>query len=167
MSSRAGSPARSVRGGCPHRRSIDAGELPHPAWDAVEPSAQPPLDQAPVLPPELDREANARLASGYTALAPRISPAPPSVRTRRMDLRHPVAHPVSMQALKMHGMVDDTVVRALTALSPLRGHQRVELIALGEAQPSAPVAPVAGGLRGRIQLKDDFDAPLPDGRGDA
>ena len=68
---------------------------------------------------------------------------------------------MSMQALKMHVMVDDTVVRALPALSPLRG-QRIELIALGEAQPPAPVAPVAGGLRGRIQLKDDFDASLPD-----
>lgn len=58
-------------------------------------------------------------------------------------------------------MVHDVVVRALPALSPLRG-QRVEIIALGETQPEASVAPVAGGLRGRIQLKDDFDAPLPD-----
>jgi hypothetical protein len=72
-----------------------------------------------------------------------------------------MAHPRSMQALKMHVVVDDTVVRALPALSPLRG-QRVEIIALGEAQPPAPVAPVPGGMRGRIHLKDDFDAPLPD-----
>ncbi|WP_437860073.1 hypothetical protein [Sorangium sp. So ce363] len=66
-----------------------------------------------------------------------------------------------MQALKIHVVVDDSVVRALPALSPLRG-QRVELIALGEAQPPSPVAPVAGGLLGQIKLKEDFDAPLPD-----
>lgn len=78
-----------------------------------------------------------------------------------MDLRRPLAHPRGMQAVKVHVIVDDAVVRALPALSPLRG-QRVEIIALGEAQPQASLAPVAGGLRGRIQLKDDFDAPLPD-----
>ncbi|WP_437663727.1 hypothetical protein [Sorangium sp. So ce1182] len=66
-----------------------------------------------------------------------------------------------MQALKIQVVVDDTVVRALPALSPLRG-QRVELIALGEAQPPARVAPVAGGLLGQIEIKEDFDAPLPD-----
>jgi hypothetical protein len=71
-----------------------------------------------------------------------------------------------MQALKIHVVVDDTVVRALPALSPLRG-QRVELIALGEAQPAGPVAPVAGGLLGQINIKDDFDAPLPDDVGRA
>jgi hypothetical protein len=66
-----------------------------------------------------------------------------------------------MQAVKVHVMVDETVIHAVPALSPLRG-QRVELIALGEAQPLGPTAPVAGGLLGQIQLKDDFDAPLPD-----
>ncbi|WP_433937178.1 prevent-host-death protein [Sorangium cellulosum] len=66
-----------------------------------------------------------------------------------------------MQALKIQVLVDDAIVRALPALSPLRG-QRVELIALGEAQPPARIAPVAGSLRGQIEVKDDFDAPLPD-----
>ncbi|WP_437786557.1 hypothetical protein [Sorangium sp. So ce1097] len=53
------------------------------------------------------------------------------------------------------------IVRALPALSPFRG-QRVELIALCEAQRSSRVAPAAGSLRGQIDIKDDFDAPLPD-----
>ncbi|WP_437983933.1 hypothetical protein [Sorangium sp. So ce117] len=66
-----------------------------------------------------------------------------------------------MEALKIHVVVDESVVRALPGLSPLRG-QRVELIALGEAQPPSPAAPVAGGLLGQIKLKEDFDAPLPD-----
>jgi hypothetical protein len=88
-------------------------------------------------------------------------PRPPPGRVWRVDPRRPVAHPVCMQALKIQVMVDDTVVHALPALSPLRG-QRVELIALGEAQPPSRVAPVAGGLLGQIKLKDNFDAPLPD-----
>ncbi|AGP37230.1 hypothetical protein BE04_46395 [Sorangium cellulosum] len=66
-----------------------------------------------------------------------------------------------MQALKIQVVVDDAIVGALPALSPLRG-QRVELIALGEAPPPARVAPVAGGLHGQIEMKDDFDAPLPE-----
>ncbi|KYF56458.1 hypothetical protein BE08_39205 [Sorangium cellulosum] len=66
-----------------------------------------------------------------------------------------------MQALEIQMVVDDAIVRALPALSPFRG-QRVELIALGEAQRAARVAPVAGSLRGQIDINDDFDAPLPD-----
>ncbi|KYG04058.1 hypothetical protein BE21_48730 [Sorangium cellulosum] len=66
-----------------------------------------------------------------------------------------------MQALKIQVVVDDAIVSALPALSPLHG-QRVELIALGEAQPPARVAPVAGSFRGQIEMKDDFDAPLPE-----
>ncbi|WP_437493489.1 hypothetical protein WME75_20675 [Sorangium sp. So ce1014] len=38
----------------------------------------------------------------------------------------------------------------------------MEQTALGEAQPPARVAPVAGGLLGQIKIKDDFDAPIPD-----
>ncbi|WP_437683311.1 type II toxin-antitoxin system prevent-host-death family antitoxin [Sorangium sp. So ce131] len=72
-----------------------------------------------------------------------------------------MAHLTGVQALKLHVVVDDAIVRALPALSPLRG-QRIELIALGEAQPPIRVAPVAGGLLGQINMKDDFDAPLPD-----
>ncbi|WP_437616776.1 hypothetical protein WMF20_22875 [Sorangium sp. So ce834] len=65
-----------------------------------------------------------------------------------------------MQALKLQVVVDDIIVSALPALSPFRG-QRIELIALGGAQPPAELAPIAGGLLGQIEMKDDFDASLP------
>ena len=69
-----------------------------------------------------------------------------------------------MQALKPHLTVDDALVRALPALEALLG-QHIELIALGEkeeeARPSRR-APVPGALAGKIALKENVDAPLPD-----
>ena len=66
-----------------------------------------------------------------------------------------------MQALKLHVTVDEAVVRVLPALSSLLG-QHVELIALGEEERPARRAPTPGALAGKIALKEDFDAPLPD-----
>lgn len=66
-----------------------------------------------------------------------------------------------MHALKLHVTVDDAVVQALPALAALRG-QRIELIALGEEEKKAKKLPVAGALAGKLALKENFDAPLPD-----
>jgi hypothetical protein len=78
-----------------------------------------------------------------------------------MDVRRLSGHPVAMQALKLHLTVDDAVVRVLPALSALLG-QHIELIALGEERQPSRRAPVPGALAGKIALKEDFDAPLPD-----
>lgn len=66
-----------------------------------------------------------------------------------------------MHALKLQVTVDDVIVRALPALAALRG-QNIELIALGEDPKTPRKTPTAGALAGKVWLKDDFDAPLPD-----
>lgn len=66
-----------------------------------------------------------------------------------------------MQALKLRVTVDEAVVQALPALSVLRG-QRIELIALGEETEAGPRMPIPGLLAGKLVLKENFDAPLPD-----
>ena len=66
-----------------------------------------------------------------------------------------------MQALKLHITVDAAVVQLIPGLSALLG-QKVELIALGEEGKPARKFPTPGALAGKIALKDDFDAPLPD-----
>jgi hypothetical protein len=66
-----------------------------------------------------------------------------------------------MQALKLHVTVDDSIVHALPALSPLLG-QHIELIALGEDKRSGRKLPIPGEFAGKITVADDFDAPLPD-----
>ena len=78
-----------------------------------------------------------------------------------MDDRRRSRHPRAVQALKLNLKVDDAVVRVLPGLSALVG-QRIELIALGEERPPSRRAPVPGALAGKIALKEDFDAPLPD-----
>lgn len=101
--------------------------------------------------------------------------APAAAATVRMPRRRgPTAHaewtsaaaPDSMrlmQALELHLTVDDALVRALPALEGLLG-QHIELIALGEEEEARPSrrAPVPGALAGKIGLKENFDAPLPD-----
>ena len=66
-----------------------------------------------------------------------------------------------MQALKLHITVDAAVVELIPGLSVLLG-QQVELIALGEEPKPARKIPTPGILAGKIALKDDFDAPLPE-----
>jgi hypothetical protein len=78
-----------------------------------------------------------------------------------VDDRRRTLHPRVVRALKLNLTVDDAVVRVLPGLSALVG-QRIELIALGEERPPSRRAPVPGALAGKIALKEDFDAPLPD-----
>jgi hypothetical protein len=66
-----------------------------------------------------------------------------------------------MQALKLQVTVDDAVVQVLPALAALHG-QHIELIALGEEPKLERKLPIPGALAGKIALKDNFDAPLPD-----
>lgn len=66
-----------------------------------------------------------------------------------------------MQALKLHLTIDAALVQIIPELSTMLG-QQVELIALSqETKPNIKV-PTPGILAGKIRLKDDFDAPLPD-----
>jgi len=68
---------------------------------------------------------------------------------------------LGMQALKLHITVDAAVVELIPGLSAMLG-QQVELIALGQDSKQRRKVPTPGILAGKIALKDDFDAPLPD-----
>ncbi len=66
-----------------------------------------------------------------------------------------------MQALKLHLTIDAALVQIIPELSTMLG-QQVELIALSQETKPYIKVPTPGILAGKIRLKDDFDAPLPD-----
>ena len=66
-----------------------------------------------------------------------------------------------MQALKLHLKIDAAIVQIIPELSTMLG-QQVELIALSQENKQQVKVPTPGILAGKIRLRDDFDAPLPD-----
>lgn len=66
-----------------------------------------------------------------------------------------------MQNIKTHIVVNTAIAQVNPELSPKLG-QHVERVAYShEATPPIKI-PTPGILAGKIRLKDDFDAPLPD-----
>lgn len=67
-----------------------------------------------------------------------------------------------MQAVRLFTTVGEDLLQALPGLNAFRG-RRVEVVVLEEPEPPrVPATAPWGFLQGKMRLREDFDAPLPD-----